>query len=206
MKKNLIAWAFVAFGIVAYAGQPNKDGKNKTSVKVNVKESTIKWHATKVTGEHFGNVQLESGEVALNGNTLTGGQFAVNMASISVTDLEGEYKAKLEGHLKSDDFFSTENNKTALLKIKTATAIQGAKPGSDNYSILADLTIKGITKEISFPAMVVVNKEKVIANVNFNINRAQFDIRYGSKSFFEGLGDKAINDEFNLKVRLIANR
>lgn len=202
----MIALAFVALGLVAFAGQPDKDGKNTTSVKVNVQESTIKWHATKVTGEHFGNVQLESGDINIQGNVLAGGQFTVDMSTLIVTDLDGEYKTKLEGHLKSDDFFSTERNKTAFLKIKTVSAIPGAKPGSDNYMIVADLTIKGITKEISFPAMVVINKEKIIANVSFKINRAAFDIRYGSRSFFEGLGDKAIDDDFNLKVRLVANR
>jgi polyisoprenoid-binding protein YceI len=128
------------------------------------------------------------------------------MTSISCTDLPaGEYNDKLIGHLKSDDFFATEKFKTANLKIKSVTAIKNAKAGADNYTVTANLTIKGISKEITFPANVFISKEgELIANANFDIDRTLYDIKYGSKNFIEGIGDKAIDDKFNVKIRIVA--
>lgn len=191
--------------LVMIAKEPVKVVKNAATVKVNTKESTLKWHATKVTGEHNGTVNLSSGELMVQGNQLTGGNFAIDMTSILDLDLTGEYKGKLEGHLKSEDFFSVDKFPTAELKIKSVTAIKGAKATENNYTITADLTIKGITKEITFPAQVIISKKSVIANATLDINRAQFDVRYGSNSFFQGLGDKAIADIFNVKVRLVGS-
>jgi polyisoprenoid-binding protein YceI len=71
---------------------------------------------------------------------------------------------------------------------------------------VADLTIKGITQEITFPAIVLINANEVVVNADIMVNRAKFDVRYGSNSFFEGLGDKAIADEFNVKVRVVAKK
>ena len=202
MKKSILTVTLAALGLFAVATPPGKKGE---SLKVNAKESTAKWHAKKVTGEHFGTVQLSTGEILVDGNNLTGGFVNINMSSIDVTDLTGEWKDKLVGHLNSDDFFSTAKHNTAVLKIKKATPT-GAKAseGKNNYTVVADLTVKGITKEITFPAMVVITKGKVIANADFNIDRTLFDIKYGSKSFFAEIGDKAIDNEFNVKVRIIA--
>lgn len=207
MKKIILTLAIAGLGLSVIAAPPTtKAAGQAETLKVNASESTVKWHAKKVTGEHYGVVKVENGEIAVTGNTLTGGTFVVDMSSIDATDLQGEYHDKLVGHLKSDDFFSTDKHKTSTLKIKSATAIKGAKPGSNNYDIVADLTIKGITQEVKFPAMIVVAKDKVIANAELNVDRTKYDIRYGSKSFFEGIGDKAIDDNFNLKVRIIANK
>ena len=204
MKKLIIA-AVAAISMAAVAFKPATT--TSTSYKVSTEKSTFNWHAKKVTGEHMGLVKFASGTIEANGNTLTGGNFDVDMTSISCTDLTGEWNDKLIGHLKSADFFAVDSYKTANLKIKTATAIKGAKAGSDNYNIVADLTIKGITKEVSFPAMVVIKKTgEVIANASFDIDRTAYDIKYGSKSFFEGIGDKAIDDKFNVKVRLVATK
>jgi polyisoprenoid-binding protein YceI len=120
--------------------------------------------------------------------------------------MTGEYHDKLVGHLKSDDFFAVAKFGTATIKIKTATPIKGTGTDANNYTIVADLTIKGITNEVTFPALVVVNAKEVIVNADLNVNRAKFDVRYGSNSFFDGLGDKAISDDFNVKVRVVANK
>ncbi len=206
MKTNILLIAFISIGIWSYAGEPRKSAKNTDTVKANPKESTIKWHATKVTGEHYGTIELGSGEFILADEKLTGGTFVIAMSTIQNTDMQGEYKGKLEGHLKSDDFFAVASYENASITIKSADLIKGAKPGSDNYTIHGDITIKGITKPITFPAFVVVSKDKVIANASIDINRADFNVKYGSNSFFEGLGDKAIHDNFNLKIRIVAAR
>lgn len=205
MKKLALSVLLSATALLSVASEkPTKTNAN--SYKVASEESTLKWHAKKVTGEHYGIVKFQDGVLTENGGKLTGGEININMTTIDATDLTGEWHDKLVGHLKSDDFFSVDKHNTARLVIKSAEPIKGAKPGSDNYTVKADLTIKGITNEISFPAMVVVNKGKIIANANFDIDRTLYDIRYGSGKFFEGLGDKAIDDKFNIKVRLVASK
>jgi polyisoprenoid-binding protein YceI len=189
----------LAIGMIAFATLANAQ-----DFKVNKGESSVKWHAKKVTGEHFGTANVQEGVVQVANNKLTGGRVVVDMTSIDATDLTGEWKDKLVGHLKSDDFFSTAQHGTATLVIKSATPIQGAKPGRDNYNVVADLTIKGITQEVKFPAMVAVAKGKVTAFADINIDRTKYDIKYGSKSIFADIGDKAINDDFNIKVKITA--
>jgi polyisoprenoid-binding protein YceI len=115
------------------------------------------------------------------------------MTSITCTDLTGEYKSNLEGHLKSDDFFSISNYPTANLVITKVS-----KPTKDNYNISAKLTIKGITQNIDFVAK--VNGKTL--STTLVIDRTKFNIKYGSGSFFDSLGDNMIYDDFELKVKL----
>lgn len=202
MKKLTLVAAFIGLGLSVFAGQP-KGNKTGESVTIDTKASTLKWHAKKVTGEHFGTINIAGGNITLEKGLITGGTVEVDMTSINVTDLQGEYKGKLEGHLKSDDFFSVEKNTKAVLVIKKVEAIKGSKT-AENYIVTAELTIKGITNEVTFPAIIVIKGKSVTANADFNIDRTKYDIKYGSKSFIEGIGDKAIDNEFNIKVRVVA--
>lgn len=196
--------AIAGLGLSAIATPPAK--KADASYTVDAAASTFKWHATKVTGEHSGVAKFAKGSVVTSGNTLKSAEIMVDMNTIDATDLTGEYHDKLVGHLKSEDFFSVAKFGTATIKVKSATAIKGTAKDANNYTIVADLTIKGITKEVSFPALVVVNAKEVIVNADLMVNRANYDIKYGSSSFFEGLGDKAISDDFNVKVRVVAKK
>jgi polyisoprenoid-binding protein YceI len=185
--KNLktIALAFVvALSTLAVTAQTKK---------IDVSKSSIKWLAKKVTGEHSGTVALQSGALVFKKDALKGGTFTVNMTSLTATDLTGEYLDKLNGHLKSDDFFGTEKFKTSTLVFKTV-----APKGNNVYSVTADLTIKGITKPVAFDITVKGNT----ATTTFNVDRTKYDIKYNSKSFFDSIGDKAIYDEFELTVNL----
>lgn len=196
--------AVAGLGLSATATNPGKKAGEFT-YKLDAEASTFKWRATKVTGEHSGIAKFTSGNVLATSNSLIGGDAIVDMTTIDVTDLSGEYQKKLVKHLKSDDFFSVEKFNSATIKIKSVSPIEDPiTPGK--YNVIADLTIKGITNEISFPAIVVVNAKQVIVNADFNINRTKYDVRYSSTAFFEGLGDRAIHDEFNIKVRLVANK
>jgi polyisoprenoid-binding protein YceI len=146
-----------------------------------------------VTGSHYGTVALKSGHLEFNEGKLTGGEFEVDMTSIEVGDLEGEYKGKLEGHLKSDDFFGIDKFPTAKLvfnKVKST--------GKNSYEVSGDLTVKGKTAPVTFELSVYGNK----ATANVKIDRTKYDIRYGSPSFFDDLKDKAIYDEFDLVTDL----
>jgi polyisoprenoid-binding protein YceI len=123
------------------------------------------------------------------------------MASITDIDLkDAEYNKKLLNHLKSDDFFNVEKFPTAVLKIKNAKSVEGFT--GPTYEITADLTIKGKTNEVKFPAMIQTKDGKTTATANITIDRTKWDIKYGSGKFFTGLGDKVINDEFKLDVAL----
>ena len=124
------------------------------------------------------------------------------MTSITVTDISGGGAKKLEGHLKSADFFGTEENPTATLKI--TKAIPYGTSGA--YKIVADLTIKKITKSIKFKANVDMSGNQISANAKITVDRSDFNVRYGSGSFFDNLGDKTIYDEFDIEVKLVANK
>ncbi|WP_299113044.1 YceI family protein [uncultured Winogradskyella sp.] len=160
--------------------------------QVDVETSKISWIGKKVTGSHEGTINLQSGVLKFDGKKLVGGSFVMDMSTINVTDMQGKGKANLEGHLKSDDFFGVEKHKTATLEITKVT-----NQYSD-YEVTGQLTIKGITKPISFNMVIKENS----ASTKLTIDRTKFDIKYGSASFIDNLKDKAISDDFELDVKL----
>lgn len=161
--------------------------------KINVQKSIISWIGEKVTGKHSGTINLKEGTLLFKNKKIIGGNFTANMTTLSNTDQTGTGKQKLEGHLKSVDFFDTENYKTSELVIKSISEKQ-----KDLYSITADLTIKGITKPVKFD--LAVKKNTAVAKLI--IDRTKYNIQYGSGSFFDDLGDRTIYDEFELNVNL----
>ncbi len=166
---------------------------NGDKKEIKTESSKVVWKGYKVTGSHQGVIAVKSGHLNFNENKLIGGEFTIDMSTITNTDLEGEYKGKLEGHLKSDDFFGVEKFPTASLIFTKVKSI-----GKNSYKVTGDITIKGKTETISFDLSVYGNK----ANASLKIDRTKFDVRYGSTSFFDGLKDKAIYDEFDLVADL----
>ncbi len=161
--------------------------------EIKASESKINWTGTKVTGSHTGTLNLSEGFLVFDGENITKGEFTVDMTTLAVTDLEaGKGKEKLEGHLSSDDFFGIKNHKTAKL------VVTKAKKTSEGYKIAGDLTIKGKTNPIEF--VLALNGDA--ASTTLKVDRTKYDIKYGSGSFFDNLGDKAISDEFELAVEL----
>lgn len=161
--------------------------------EVNTQASMVTWKGYKVLGSHTGNIKISSGSLIFEKNVLTGGSFIIDMTTINVTDLEGDYKNKLEGHLKSDDFFGVEKHTESSLEF---TKIKST--GKNSYKVIGVIEIKGKKENISFDFSVYGNK----ANATLKIDRSKFDVRYGSTSFFEGLKDNAIYDEFDIIVDL----
>lgn len=169
---------------------------------VDTRNSSIKWLGEKVTGQHYGTIKLSSGNLIFNGNNLAGGAFTADMNSIVATDIQGEMAQKLEGHLKADDFFGTEKFPTSTFKITKVTPA-----GTNQVNITGNLTIKGITKALTFPATVKRQNNAVVAVAKgVKVDRTKYDIRYNSKSFFESIGDKAIYDDFTLDFNLVAKK
>lgn len=174
--------------------------KTATTYNLDTKLTTATWLGKKVTGKHTGAINVSKGLVEVVGTEIKGGEFDIDMSSITCTDLtDAGYNAKLIGHLKSDDFFGVEKFPTAKFILKSAK-----NNGKNNYEITGDLTIKGITQPITFSAVVKMDDKKFVAVSTIIIDRTKYDIKYGSKSFFESIGDKAINDDFELKLNLVA--
>lgn len=173
---------------------------SSVNYSIDTKATTATWLAKKVTGQHEGGVSISKGNIVSDGKNITGGSFEIDMTTITCTDLtDKEYNGKLIGHLKSDDFFSIEKNPTAKFELTKATL----KSGND-YTVTGKLTIKGITNEITFPAMIKMDAKTFVTVAKIMVNRTKYDIKYGSASFFEGIGDKAINDEFELNINVVA--
>ena len=167
--------------------------------EINTSESSVEWVGKKVTGQHNGTVAVKNGELVIKDGKLEGGSFVIDMTSITSTDLEGEYLQKLNGHLKSDDFFGVESYPEAKFKITSVTA----KGSNGRFQIAGEMTIKSTTKPVNFDAQLVNNGNKVVAVADIVIDRSEFDVRYGSGSFFDDLGDKTIYDDFTLSVNLV---
>ncbi|GAA4810735.1 YceI family protein [Litoribaculum gwangyangense] len=185
--KNLIIIAVVSVFTASFTTIDKEKKEVKTA------ESQVVWKGYKVTGSHEGTIAIKSGAFIFEDGKLTGGEFVIDMTTINSTDLQGEYKGKLDGHLKSDDFFGVENHPTASLVFTEVTA-----SGKNSYNVTGDLTIKGKTNPVSFAVSIYGNK----ATATMKVDRTKYDVRYGSTSFFDNLKDKAIYDEFDLVADL----
>ena len=205
MKFNFghVSNAFLGFAIVsilavgALSFTLNTTGEDYT---IDAAASSIKWKGYKVTGSHNGVVSVKSGTLTFDKDVLTGGSFVIDMTTIDVQDLKGGGKKKLEGHLNSPDFFSTKKYPTAKFVITKAI------PYGGNYKIVGNLTIKDTTKEIKFIASVAKANSAIAASAKVTIDRSDFNVRYGSGSFFDNLGDKTIYDEFDLEINLLTDK
>lgn len=168
-------------------------------LNLDTKASTLEWTGKKVTGQHVGTLNFKSGTITLDDKgILKGAEFIVDMNSINGTDVEGEWKQKLEGHLKSDDFFATDKNPESRLKLQKVISQKG-----NSFEVEANLTIKGTTQAVKFN-VVVDPKAAVVAKGDLKFDRTKFNIKYSSGNFFEGLGDKVIYDDVELKFAVSA--
>ena len=197
-QKNLFLGFLMSFFLVAAAF---------TTVEVerytaDVEKSVLTWSAYKVTGSHTGTINLKSGSLDYTDGQLSGGSFVIDMTTIKVTDLEGEWAGKLQGHLSSDDFFGVEKFPEATFEV--TRVVSRGTPG--DYKVIGNLTIKETTKEVKFLTSIDEKAAQPVATAKITIDRSDFDIRYGSGSFFDNLGDKTIYDEFDLELSLVVNK
>jgi polyisoprenoid-binding protein YceI len=192
MKKFSMFLVLVAIATFSFVKPPVKVPADLTS-------SFVKWTGYKVTGQHFGKVMLKSGSLEFEGDNLIGGAFEMDMTSITVEDLSGEGAKKLGGHLKSDDFFGVAAHPTS--KFVITKVVSRGTPGA--YKIIGNLNLKAATKELRFNADIKTIEGKQTAVAKIKLDRSEYDIRYGSGSFFENLGDKTIYDEFDLEINLV---
>jgi len=166
--------------------------------KVDSSKSTVKWTGKKVAGEHTGTIAVKEGNLNVEKGKITGGKIVIDMQSITNTDLtDAGWNAKLIGHLKSDDFFSVATFPTSELVL---TKVEGS---GNSLTFQGDLSIKGVTKPASFKATAVKEGKSTVYKGTLTVDRSKYNIKYGSKSFFDNLGDKVIYDEFTLDFSLV---
>lgn len=183
----------IALFIVTVAGLTAQ-----TVYKADLTNSKLSWLGKKITGEHHGTINLSSGEITVKQDMITKANFQIDMTSIKDVDLTDEgYRAKLEGHLKSDDFFGVEKFPKASFVMDKLVKIQ-----KGNTFITGKLTIRGVTQTITFKAVITQTADEVKIYANITIDRTKFNIRYGSGSFFDNLGDKTIYDDFEVTLNL----
>lgn len=214
MKKYSVHFSTLAMATLLFSSNeaaadiPSKNAVTAevaaTTLPVNTASSTMTWNAKKFGGEHSGNVKLANGSLEVSGRKLVGGTFVIDMTSITDTDITNEnFNKKLTDHLKSEDFFSVEKHPNATFKITKVTPISKPKAGEPNYSITGDLTIKGITNPVTFPATVAINGKSAEATAKIELDRTKWDIKYRS-GLMGTAADKVIEDNFTIDLKLVA--
>jgi len=159
---------------------------------INTETSKIKWTGREITTKiHYGSLKFLDGNISISENEVKG-KVIVDMESLNVEDLSGGSKQRLEGHLKSDDFFSVDKHKTAELEI-----VSSEKKG-EVFMVDGTLTIKDITHPIKFNLDIESNK----VTTKLAFDRSKYNVKFRSGNFFENLGDKLILDDIDLEVEL----
>ncbi len=175
---------------------------------LNVYASSLNWQASKLFVKGYtdaGSIKFQEGLVQIDENGLvTIGEFVIDMTSlVSLSTGSGKGQDILTKHLKSADFFDVEKYNTSQLSIKSVVLNESGK----DYSVVADLTIKGITNPIEFNAEIFsINESTVQAIAEIVVDRTLWDVRYGSNKFFDNLGDNVIDDNFKIELELLANK
>ena len=177
--------------------------------KLSNNQSTVNWKGMKPGGEHYGEIEEVTGTVDTDGDKVTGGNFVIDMNTISCKDLTSEaMNSRLVGHLKSEDFFHTDKYPKAYFNIKRIKEKQ-VKSGdfTGNYEVTGDLTVRGVTEEVTFPAYITMEGSKVYAKTGeISLDRTRWNVNYQSKKIFKNLTDKFIKDEMIVSLDLEFNR
>jgi polyisoprenoid-binding protein YceI len=160
--------------------------------------SKIEWTGKKLTGEHYGEIKLASGELVFAKEKLTGGSIEMDMASITCTDItDAKSNKRLVDHLKSEDFFSVKRYPLSRFTITSVTY-----KSDSECEITGNLTIKDKTNPLTFPAKLVRENHKIVAKATMTFDRSKYDVKFGSQSFYENLGDKLVYDDVDISITL----
>lgn len=219
MKRNLLSMALIILTAAAFmvsgCGKSDKEVKvsdkqnagNKTGkpLAVSVTDSKVNWLGKKVTGQHNGSIKVANGEIMVDNGKVTGGKVEIDMNTIFNEDLKDEESnKKLVGHLSSPDFFDVAKFPTSKIEITKVEALNDATKPNVNSTVTGNLTMKDVTKSITFPAEIKIENGVLTVKADFDIDRTDWNIKYGSGKFFDNLGDKVINDKFNLNLTIVA--
>ena len=216
MKLTHIFFLLISFAMFTACNNAPKGDKAETTeagkaaiatgktFTVNTNGSLINWTGSKIGSSHSGTIVISDGSVTVDKNAITGGKFTIDMNSLVNTDLGADMKGKLEGHLKSPDFFDVAVHPKGSFEITQVKTLENDPAAS--HLVYGNLTLKGITKQVGFRAKLGISNNGVsVSTPDFTIDRTDFNIKYGSSKFFDNLKDKAINDNIGLKVVLQAS-
>lgn len=222
IKQLLALSLWLSLGLLCACNASQEESKNPTppgptltnartpqkptaSWQIDTSSSLVEWRGKKVFKliEHFGTLKLVEGQLLEAGNQVVGGRFVVDMTSIIPVDLKPEGRTFLINSFSEPAFFDIPNHPTAILDIKEMEPF-GQSPTGQNYKVLADLTIKGITRPIDFEAIIDHQPTELMASASFTIDRTLWDVRFDSGKFYDNLGDQVIADEIPVKVVLFA--
>lgn len=169
--------------------------------------SRVEWAGRNICKKHYGTVGVSGGEIVVKGGLVTGGIISIDMQTICNFDLADEAEnSLLIRHLKSDDFFDVERFPSATFEMLDCGVLVGATPGSPNHFIKGKLTIKGVSRELSIPAIIVPGDDgSVQAHACFDIDRTEWNVLYGSGKLFEWLGMHLVNDTISLEMFITAS-
>lgn len=142
--------------------------------------STVTWTGSKPTGKHTGTFKVSSGTFTVKDGALTGGNFTIDINSLNNEDLasDAESKAKLEGHLKSPDFFNAAKYPTAKFEITAVEPNTDTTQKEVTHIIKGNLTLKDSTKNVAIPARVTVDAKTLSASAIFSIDRTLWGMNY----------------------------
>ena len=224
MKKvflNAMLVAFIGFTTVSCKNEAKNETKANDAEEVveateeaqtfiiDAANSKIDWVGSKPSENHTGTLMVKEGKFSTMGEDLESGTVVIDMTSITVTDLEGDQKASLEGHLKGttegkeDHFFNVEKHPEATFEITKLTEKDGKNWLSGN------LTLKGTSKNVEIPVTYSMNDDQSTLKIEsepFTIDRTDWNVNYGSKSVFDDLKDKFVNDEIEITFMLQAKK
>ncbi|MBD0257596.1 MAG: YceI family protein [Cytophagales bacterium] len=207
---TLALWSVVPSAPVGEVPSPTPvaaaEVAKSATLTVDPSRSTLNWTAKKVGGEHSGTVKIASGTLEVKSNRLVGGTFAMDMTTITDTDITNEgMNAKLTNHLKSEDFFSVEKHPKSTFTLTKVAPIAKAQAGQPNYTVTGNLTIKGITHPVTFPAVVKLSGDNAEATAKFDIDRTKWDIKYRA-AIIGTAADKIIDDNFTIDLKIAAGK
>ena len=163
--------------------------------------SDVHWWGYKIAkseaSSHDGTLNVKSGEIKMKGNQVVGGTFVLDMTTINATDLSGESQTKLNNHLKNGDFFEVDKYPTATY---TITSLKKNNDKIFNYIVTGNLTVKGKTNAVSFPAK-ISNSKGVVSLVSdkFSFDRQKFDVAYKA-----AMKDVLVKDDIDMLVKVTA--
>ena len=214
---------FLAAGIAALSSCTNAPKADKAEAtdakaaatatgatyKVDVAQSAVNFVGAAPTHQHNGTFMIKDGNIMADNNTITGGKLTIDVASMKIVDKDTSGSAKLTGHLSSPDFFDVAKNPTAMFEIT------GVKAGVDTaafkdlvmkdatHTVTGNLTLKGTSKSITFPAKIAMAGNGITTDANFNIDRTQWGMSYGNDN---SLGDKMIRPLVNIQLHIVASK
>lgn len=205
MREGMRGWK--AAGLPTQTGEPLPVGPSISDGvrKIDLKESRLEWLGRNLLNKHWGTLGLSGGSLRFSDGQLRGGDFSIDMRAMVCLDLEGNpMHDVLIDHLQSDDFFDVDRHPEAKFVLNSAELIQGTVAGARNLRVEGNLTLRGITRALSFEAAVGITPEgKPAAQASFTFDRTKWEVLYGSGKFFQRLAGHLVNDDIEMQVRIV---